>query len=130
MHSDGTETQPFGEHPLGYVVYTNDGRMITTISHEQRAAIGGELLSAPEAARADAFASFMAYSGTVRVEGQQVVHLVEMSLFPDWVGTEQRRDVALSEDGLQLTLSVGLASENGRVVRHSLRWTRVPDGTI
>ena len=79
--------------------------MLTTISGVDRAPIGGDLLSGPDAGRLEAFASFVAYSGTFRVEGTSVVHTVEMSLFPDWVGSEQRRSVELSADGQRLTLS-------------------------
>lgn len=122
---DGSTREPFGAEPLGYVVYTADGRMITTISRGDRAPIGGDLLSGPETGRLDAFASFIAYSGTYRVEGQDVVHLVEMSLFPDWVGTLQRRSVELSDDGRHLTLSPGRLRAGGRTERQVLRWERV-----
>lgn len=64
LGEDGSTREPFGAEPLGYVVYTADGRMITTISRGDRTPIGGDLLSGPEAGRLDAFASFIAYSGT------------------------------------------------------------------
>jgi hypothetical protein len=117
--------QPFGEEPLGYVVYTADGRMITTISMAGRAAIGGDVLAGPAEARVAAFASFIAYSGTFRVEDNDVIHRVEISLFPDWVGGEQRRHVELSEDRNRLTLSTDPMPSAGRVGRHHLSWERI-----
>lgn len=121
--ADGVGWRPFGDLPLGYVVYTHDGRMITTISRAHRAAVGGDLLSAPDAGRAAAFASFLAYSGTFSLEGADVLHHVEVSLYPDWVGTTQRRHVDLSADDSTLTLST--APTGDPPARHRLRWRRV-----
>lgn len=122
---DGSVVLPFGPEPLGYVVYTADGRMITTISEADRAAIGGDVLTGPSEARVAAFASFISYSGTFRVEGGAVKHSVEISLFPDWVGGEQQRHVELSADGKRLTLSTDPMPTAGRVGRHHLTWERI-----
>jgi len=121
---DGAVSRPFGDDPIGYVVYTADGHMITTISQSGRVPIGGDLLSAPAEARSEAFGTFVAYSGTFRVQDHDVIHVVEMSLFPDWVGTEQRRHVKLSPDGSRLALSTDPISASGRVVRQHLSWKR------
>lgn len=123
--ADGSTVEPFGPRPLGYVVYTPGGHMITTISAGGREPIGGDLLSGPDAGRLEAFATFLAYSGTYQVRADEVFHRVEMSLFPDWVGTEQRREVELSPDGHALTLSTGPMEAAGRSGRHVLRWERV-----
>lgn len=124
---DGRVEQPFGDHPLGYVVYTADGRMITTISMAERAPIGGDLLSATREASADAFGSFLAYSGRFRVEGGDVIHSVEMSLYPDWVGTEQRRHVSLDEHRVRLTLSTDPLPTTRGTMTHRLDWERITD---
>lgn len=125
LGDEGDVSRPFGDGPLGYVVYTRDGRMITTISRASRAPIGGDLLAGPVGPRAAAFGSFLAYSGTFRVEGHDVVHHVEMSLFPDWVGTEQRRHAQLAEGGSVLILSTDPMPASGRMVQHCLRWERL-----
>ena len=121
---DGEVRRPFGDAPLGYLVYTADGRMITTISRADRAPVGGDLLAGPEAGRLEAFASFIAYSGTFEVAGDTVAHRVEMSLFPDWVGSVQRRTLELSTDGRRLTLSTAQRAA-GRVDRNVLTWERI-----
>jgi hypothetical protein len=122
---DGSVVRPFGEHPLGYVVYTPDGHMITTISMAKREPIGGDIMVAPTEAQAAAFGSFMAYSGSFEVDGADIVHRVEMSLYPDWVGTEQRRHAVLDERGAILTLSTDPISVAGVTMRHRLEWERV-----
>lgn len=123
--ADESTIEPFGPRPLGWLVYTADGHMITTISTRDREPIGGDLLSGPDAGRLEAFATFLAYSGTYRMDGSQVVHQVEMSLFPDWIGTEQRRYVAVSADGRSLDLSTDTVAAAGRIGRHVLSWERV-----
>lgn len=125
LGDEGDRRAPFGHDPLGLVVYTGGGRMITTISRPDRAPTGGDLVGAPDAARLAAYATFVAYSGTFRVEGGDVIHSVEMSSLPDWVGTEQRRHVDLADGGTTLVLSTEpLELADGRRC-HRLTWTRV-----
>jgi hypothetical protein len=111
--------------PQGLVVYTPDGRMITTIGNRDRPPTGKDLSTADDAARLAAVRSFIAYSGTFTIEGHDVVHAVEMSLDPAWVGTHQRRHVELSDEGRTLTLSTDPLVVVGRRGRHRLTWERV-----
>ena len=124
VRAEGGVQRPFGAGPLGYLVYTDAGRMLTTISRAGRASIGGDLLTGPEAGRAVAFASFVAYSGTFSVVGEHVLHHVEMSLFPDWVGTTQRRRVEIDALARLLVLRPEVIPGSG-AVEHVLRWERV-----
>jgi hypothetical protein len=122
---DGAVERPFGPRPQGIVVYTADGHMVTTIGHPDRAVAGRDLLSVDDAARRSAVATFIAYSGTYVVEGDDVVHTVAMSLDPAWVGTHQRRHARLSDEGRTLTLSTDPLLVAGRRGRHRLTWERV-----
>jgi hypothetical protein len=45
----------------------------------------------------------MAYCGRYEVHGDHVVHHIEQSLFPNWVGTSQKRFIELEGDRLTLT---------------------------
>lgn len=119
---------PMGEIPEGVLVYTADGTMITTFGRTGRPPIdGGDMLAGPVDQRLDAMTTFIAYSGTFRVEGGDVVHDVTVSLFPNWVGTTQRRHVALSADGRELTLSSDPFLLRGRLSTQRLTWERVGD---
>lgn len=122
---DGTIARPFGDRPIGYLMYTSDLHMITTISEADRNPIGGDVLLAPPEAQADAFGSFMAYAGPFRVTEGDVIHSVEMSLYPDWIGTEQRRHVRLDVSGHRLTLSTDPIPVSGVLMRHHLDWERL-----
>ncbi|MEO5964752.1 MAG: lipocalin-like domain-containing protein [Candidatus Limnocylindrales bacterium] len=122
---DGVE-HPMGEPPEGILVYTADGTMITTIGRAGRPPIDGvDMLGGPEAQRLEAFTTFIAYSATFRMDGSDVVHDVTMSLFPNWIGTQQRRHVALSDDGRHLVLSTDPFVLRGRLSVQRLAWERV-----
>ncbi|HEU0242498.1 MAG TPA: lipocalin-like domain-containing protein [Candidatus Limnocylindrales bacterium] len=124
--ADDGDQHPMGDPPEGVLVYTPDGTMITTIGRAGRSPIdGGDMLAGPDAQRLDAFTSFIAYSGTFAVEDGDVVHDVTMSLFPNWIGTRQRRHVALSDDGRHLELSADPFVLRGRLSVQRLRWERV-----
>jgi hypothetical protein len=122
---DGSQETPFGAEPQGLVVYTPDGRMITTIGLRGRPSAGSDLSSVSDEARLAAIRTFVAYSGTFTIDGEDVVHAVEMSLDPAWVGTQQRRHVELSDDGRTLILSTDPLLVVGRRGRHRLTWERV-----
>ena len=48
-----------------------------------------------------------------------------MSLFPNWVGTAQRRHVELSADGRSLVLSSDAFLLRGRMSGQRLTWERI-----
>jgi hypothetical protein len=122
---DGSIKEPFGSAPLGYVMYTVDGHMITTISQPDRAATGGDVPSGATEPSSAAASTFMAYSGPFRVDGDDVVHTLELSLLPDWIGTDQRRHVDLSDDGQTLILSTDPMVAGNQHLSHRLTWHRV-----
>ena len=57
-------------------------------------------------------------------DGTDVVHTVEMSLYPNWVGTRQLRHVRLSDDGNTLELSTDPLTLDGRRATQRLTWLR------
>ena len=126
---DGVE-HPMGDPAEGVLVYTADGTMITTIGRAGRPPIDGDdMLRGPDDQRLAAFTSFIAYSGTWHVDGEDVVHDVTMSLFPNWIGTSQRRHVVLDDPGRSLELSTDPMLLRGRRSIQRLRWERVASPT-
>jgi hypothetical protein len=121
--ADGQVTYPMGADALGYLLYTADGRFSVTISRANRTRFtAGDLLSGTtdEQARAMRGLSPMrAYS----FDGDRVVHDVELSLFPDWVGSDQERSVELA--GARLTLSASPLLLAGKPQVPRLVWERV-----
>lgn len=117
---------PLGERATGLLSYAEGGTVTALLSADTRASLGVDTLEeahkASEAARAAAFDTYLAYGGTYRIEGDEVVHTLELSLQPDTVGTSQRRRFAL--DGRTLSLSYTSRSRSGRLRRHELVWAR------
>ena len=70
-----------------------------------------------------AYAAYTSYAGTYVVRGAQVVHRVELSLFPNWIGGEQARTYEFIGDRLVLTAAP--TRIRGREARASLVWERV-----
>jgi hypothetical protein len=115
---------PWGPTPWGYLLYTASGRFSVTISRRGRAGFAaGDLLSGTTEERARAVEGFVAYAGRYSFHGDRVIHHVELSLFPNWVGTDQQRSVELSGDRLVLSASPLLLAGTQQVPR--LVWQRV-----
>jgi hypothetical protein len=66
-------------------------------------ALAGDLLGGTTEEQARAVQGFVAYAGRYGFLGDRVIHHVELSLFPNWVGSNQERWVELA--GRRLTLS-------------------------
>jgi Lipocalin-like domain len=64
-----------------------------------------------------------AYAGRYTLDGHQVIHHVELSLFPNWVGTQQQRFGQLSEKTLILSANPMLMAGRPQVPR--LVWKRL-----
>ena len=122
---DGVQN-PMGERPEGVLVYTADGTMIAAMGRADRPPIDGtDMHGGPVDQQLEAWSTFIAYYGTFRVDGGDVVHDVTMSLYPNWVGTSQRRHVTLSDDGDRLILSADPFVVRGRLGTQVLGWVRV-----
>jgi Lipocalin-like domain len=122
--ADGQVTHPMGADALGYVIYTDDGRFSVTISRAGRAGFAaGDLLGGATEEKAQAMESFVAYAGRYSFHGDRVIHHVELSLFPNWVGSDQERWVELAGDRLTLSASPLLLAGKRQVPR--LVWERV-----
>jgi hypothetical protein len=123
--ADGIQ-DPMGERPEGVLVYTADGTMIAVMGRAGRPPIDGtDMQGGPVDQRLEAWSTFIASSGSFRVDGDDVVHDVTMSLYPNWVGTSQRRHVTLSENGDRLVLSADPFVVRGRLGTQVLSWVRV-----
>jgi lipocalin-like protein len=122
--ADGRVTYPMGTDALGYLIYTADSRFSVMISRAGRPGFAaGDLLGGTMEEQARAVGSFVAYAGRYSWHGDQVVHHVELSLFPNWVGSDQERAVELSGDRLTLSASPLLLGGKRQVPR--LVWERV-----
>ena len=136
---DGEVVLPFGPGVTGRLIYTADGFMSAHLMGAGRSRMGAPPEAIQEAVRRpwrlDRLAlglramlvyirgtmSYLAYSGTYEVQGDEVVHRVDSSLLPDWVDTDQRRAMRLEEGGDRLVLSTPSEIEEAQNV---LVWAR------
>ena len=104
------------EHPVGSVIFTNNGRMLGLLTAGDRIA----------SATADQLIhSMCAYSGRYRVEGNRLSIMVDSAWLPAWVGTEQLR--TFKRDGDTLLLTTDFQDHPmfpGRRTRFVLMWRK------
>jgi hypothetical protein len=124
MHdAQGQISYPFGPAARGYLLYTSDGYMSATlIAPDRRPFAAGDLLRGDTAEQAAAAATYLSYGGRYEVQEHTVVHYVEVSLFPNWVGSRQERPYTFSGD--RLTLSTAPVTVQGSARRAVLIWER------
>jgi hypothetical protein len=105
-------------------MYAQDGYMSVAIMSPDRPMFAaGDLLGGSAQERAQAAGTYVSYCGRYEFRGDTVVHRVELSLFPNWVGVEQERLVEVSGDRLMLSTRPLLL---GGVLRTAhLIWERV-----
>jgi len=122
--SDGRpDTHPYGENAVGLLIYLADGRMSVTVSRADRPALSDENpRKALEAEKAAAFDSFFHYAGRWSLAGETVTHHVEVALNPNFIGSDQMREIVYTGDAL--TLSLESQSPSGATVHNALAWQR------
>lgn len=120
----GEVSYPLGEDAVGYIMYGQDGYMSVAIMRPDRAKFAaGDLLGGSEQERARAAGAYVSYCGRYEFRGDTVVHRVELSLFPNWIGVEQERLVEVVGD--RLTLSTQPILLGGVPRTAHLIWERV-----
>jgi hypothetical protein len=123
INADGTESFPLGEDAQGTLLYAEDGYMSAMMTAANRPEIeGGDPLGGDLQARAAAYSTCLAYSGTWERQGDTVIHRVTDSLFPNWSGTVQPRPIE-DRDG-QLVLRT--PQDGPSAVVNEMAWMR-PD---
>lgn len=119
----GELSAPFGDSPAGLLMYQADGRMSAQVSinNPTRLASDDSLDASAEEA-AGAWRTYFGYWGSFKIYPKQrvVVHRVEGSSFPNWIGTEQTRHFWF-DGATRLILQAESASGS-----YTLIWQRRP----
>ena len=116
--------RPFGERPLGLLVYTAGGHMsVHAMADGRRRCETPRPVECATDVKLAAYDSYFGYAGTWRLDGDVVTHHVETSCFPDWTGAELRRTVRVEDDVLVLR---GVGHHPARPRIPVLTWRRDP----
>lgn len=116
----------YGARPSGYIMYDATGHVAVQIMKPGRPRFASDDAGQATAAEAkSAFDGYGAYFGTYEINEAEgyVIHHVEGSVFPNYVGSDQKRGFELSGDQLILkppTRQVGGEQHTTRVT-----WQRV-----
>jgi hypothetical protein len=91
---DGRVSYPFGEDAVGYLTYSRDEYMFVAMMRPDRVEFtAGDLLRASAQEKAHAAETYVTYCDRYDFHRNTVVHHVELSLFPNWVGVDEERMV-------------------------------------
>ncbi len=124
--SDGKVSYPLGDKAVGILMYDSGGRMAVQLMRpgRPRFASGDMRGGTPEEIKT-AGEGYVAYFGTYEVDGKKstVVHHVEASLFPNWVGQDQLRFFEFSAD--RLTLKTLPILSGGQEITGILVWKKL-----
>ncbi len=108
----------------GYLIYSPGGYMSVSFMKEGRPVFeSGDIRGGTVEEKIAAINGYVSYAGRYTVRGDTVVHHIEVSLFPNWVGESQERAYRL--EGGRLTLSTPLMLVGGRRLSTHLVWERV-----
>jgi hypothetical protein len=121
--ASGARTDQMGANPIGYLSYAPDDRMMAIIERGDRTKPAGDAATPVEA---DAlYRSVISYGGTWRIEGDTMIHSVDVSWNEAWTGTEQKRLIKF--DGEHAVLSTHPIADpfDGSINVYSMRWERV-----
>jgi hypothetical protein len=122
--SAGEVSYPYGRDATGYLTYTEDGYMAVAVMQANRASFrSADMLAASPAEKEIAFDTFASYCGTYELQGDRVIHHIQVSLFPNWSGADQLRFFSFSAD--QLVLSTPPMPEGGQQQTAIAVWRRI-----
>jgi hypothetical protein len=89
---DGKQAEPMGPGTQGLITYTADGFMFASLMGANRKPFAGtNPFGGSPAETHAAMSTGLSYCARWRLDGERLVHTIEQSMFPNWVGTEMLR---------------------------------------
>ncbi len=116
-------------HRTGYLLYSEEGYISVAFMKEGRPTFAsGDIRGGTVEEKMAAVEGYVSYSGRFEVRGDKVVHHIEVSLFPNWVGVSQERLYGFEGD--RLTLSTPLMLVGGRQLSTHVIWERASQSPL
>jgi hypothetical protein len=125
--ADGEVTDsPLGPNPLGWIMYQPGGRMCVALMRpDRRKFASNNLMEATPEEIKIGFEGYMSYCGSYEVNEWErfIIHHLQLSWFPNWVETDQKRYFEFT--GNRLTLKTPPVTLVGAAQVHRLIWERL-----
>ena len=126
-HADSAEAIPvWGEHPLGQLTYTADGRMSAVLCKAGQSTHAAGAGSADVAEQAALFRHSYGYAGRYTLTTEGVIHHVEVAADPSWIGTDQHRITHRADDCLTITTTAIASVVSPDPVSYEAIWRKLP----
>lgn len=122
--ANGLVNYPFGKNAVGYLIYTTEGYMSATLMKANRPPFStGDRFSASTEELVSAAQTYESYCGCYEIKSNKIIHKVEASQFPNWVGIDQERYFEFTENKLLLSTPPMLL--NGKEQNVYVTWERI-----
>jgi len=109
-----------GEDAKGFIIYTTDGYMSAALFRGNRPNFEtGEALTASDAEKVAGWDSYYSYGGPFEIDGDRVIHTVAHTIYPNWLGGTQVREISFEGEHMILTTppqKTRRGTQNSRVI--------------
>lgn len=121
---DSHVVYPYGKDAVGYIMYNEDEYMSVAIMASNRPKfVSGDILRGTTEEKASVAETYLSYCGRYEVKGDKIIHHIEVSSFPNWIGVKQERFYKFEGD--RLTLSTSPMLVDGMQQSAHVVWERV-----
>ena len=114
------------QNPTGLITYTADGQVMNIITNGGRRPLSvSDNVGASAEGRVEAFATVVAYAGSYTLNGNKVIHHVEVCSIPNAVNTDQVRLITnLKRNSLTLR-TFTMVSVGRQITYREFVWERI-----
>ncbi len=119
----GVTRDVMGPHPVAYVIFTPNGRMMLMGVDPDRKRPAGEVPTNDEAKYL--YSSMIAYGGTYTVSGREVVYDLDISWNQVWTGTKQLRYWEITDGRLVISTPEFIDPFIGGRSVHRITWEKI-----
>jgi hypothetical protein len=124
INPDGKRTQPYGEKPQGMLIFDKDGNYSLQILRAERAKfVSGDKTKGTADENKLLVLGSNSHFGKYLINAVDniITFQIEHAFFPNWQGTEQKRNFTLSEKEFKYTVPT---TTNGAGVSGEVVWKR------
>jgi len=112
----------FGDNPLGFLTYTADGHMMIMFEDPSRTPAAAPKATDTEAAQL--YRTMVAYVGRYTLEGDKIIHHIDVSWNQTWNGTDQQRLIEVKDGHLTIKTTPFVSPFSNKEVVATLVWER------